>query len=153
MFREIKRIEKQLSEQEVLEILNSCDYGFLAIGGSGYAYGVPINYVYLDEKVYFHCASEGYKLDRIKENNKVSFTVVAKHEVLSDKFTTAYQSVIIFGKTEQAFNEEKLSALTAFIEKFSPDYIKEGKKYIEKAAEKTTVYSITIDHVTGKGTK
>ncbi len=47
--------------------------------------------------IYFHCAPEGHKLENLSGNNKVSFCVVGKTQVLPDKFATNYESVIVFG--------------------------------------------------------
>lgn len=151
MFKEMRKSQRQLSSEDTIEILNSADFGFLAINGEEYAYGVPINYVYGNEKIYFHCAAEGQKLDMIKKNNKVSFTAVTKHDILADKFSTDYRSAIVFGTAEEVCGEEKIAALMAFVKKFSSDYMEEGRKYVEKAADKAKVYGIRIDHVTGKG--
>lgn len=151
MFREMRKLQRQLSREDTIQILASAGYGFLAINGGEYPYGVPINYVYVNDKVYFHCAEEGQKLDMIKENNKVSFTAVSKHDILPDKFSTDYRSVVLFGEVEEVTGEEKLQALEAFIRKFSSDFTEEGMKYIEKAAHRTRAFAINIKHVTGKG--
>ncbi|WP_055668354.1 pyridoxamine 5'-phosphate oxidase family protein [Desnuesiella massiliensis] len=153
MFKEMRKIQRQLSHEETIEILNSADYGFIAINGEEYGYGVPVNHVYLNDKIYFHCAREGYKLDRISKNNKVSFTAVTKHDILADKFSTDFRSVMAFGEAEEVFGEEKIMALMALIEKFSPQYIEEGRKYIERGEKATKVYGITVNHITGKGRK
>ena len=78
MFREMKRKERQLSAELTEKILNKCTSGVLSvIGDDGYPYGVPVSYAYSDGKIFFHCAKEGHKVDAIKNNPKVSFTVRA----------------------------------------------------------------------------
>lgn len=153
MFREMRKKQRELSNEEAIEILNSADYGFISINGEEYPYGVPINFVYLNDKIYFHGATEGHKLDMIKRNNKICFTAVTKHDILPDKFSTDYRSVIVFGDAYEVFDEEKISVLLALIEKFSLSYIDEGKKYIARAEKATRVFGITISHITGKGRK
>ena len=57
MFRKIRRIEKQLTAEECNEILTKAEYGTLAImGADGYPYAVPVNYVFHNGNIYFHCA-------------------------------------------------------------------------------------------------
>lgn len=64
---------------------------------SGYPYGVPISYVYDDNKLYFHSALNGHKIDAIRHSDKASFTIICKDEVHPETFTTYFRSVICFG--------------------------------------------------------
>ena len=43
------------------------------LGDNDYPYAIPLNYIYLNSKIYFHCAKTGHKIDSIKKHNKVSF--------------------------------------------------------------------------------
>lgn len=154
MFRKMRRIERQLDSKEAIELLERCEYGILSTTGeNGYAYGVPLSYAYMDNAIYFHCALEGYKLDNIKNNNQVSFCVVGVTEPIAEKFSTKYESTIVFGKTLEVYEEEKEKALLALIEKYSKEYVEEGKEYIKRAKDKTKVIKISIEQVTGKGRK
>lgn len=151
MFREIRRKEREIPKNKALEILLNGEYGVLStIGEDNYPYGIPLNYVLYDNKVYFHCAIEGYKLNNIKYNNRVSFCVVGRTEVLSNKFSTDYESVILFGKCSEVYNEEKELGLYKLIEKYSKEFKKEGLNYIKNAINKTKVFKIEIEHITGK---
>lgn len=138
--------------EEALELLRNGEYGILSvIGDDGYPYGVPLNYAYKDGCIYFHCALEGHKIDAIKNNNKVSFCVVGNTEIISDKFSTKYESVIIFGRAEEVIEEnEKKAGLLSIIEKYSSDYQDEGKKYINKDYQRAALFRIVIEHIIGK---
>ena len=153
MFREMRRKDKMKTQEEAIKILKDCTNGVLSVtGDDGYPYGVPVSYVYDDNKIYFHCASEGKKLDAIKADPKVSFTVVGADDIAPEKFTTSYKSVIAFGKARVAdTDEEKMAALKIIANKYSGDFPAEGMAYIEKFWEKTTVVVIEIEHMTGKG--
>ncbi len=59
---------------------------------------VPINFVYADDKIYFHDVKSGYKIDEINKCNKVSLFVVDKDDVVEEELTTYFKSVILFGK-------------------------------------------------------
>ena len=59
---------------------------------------VPINFVYADDKIYFHGAKNGHKIDAINKCNKVSLCVVDKDDVVEEELTTYFKSVILFGK-------------------------------------------------------
>ncbi len=153
MFREMRRKDKMKTYEEAIQILGECTNGVLSvIGDGGYPYGVPVSYIYNDGKIYFHCAGEGHKLDAIKADSRVSFTVVGADEIAPEKFTTMYKSVIAFGKASIIdTDEEKMAALNLIREKYSGDFPAEGAAYIEKFWDKTTVVVIEIEHMTGKG--
>jgi hypothetical protein len=103
--------------------------------------------------VYFHCALEGHKLENIKANKKVSFCVVGRTKVIPDKFTTQYESAVAFGSASEVYGSEKHDALLSFLGKYSPGFLEEGKKFIDKMSEKARVIKIDIDHITGKARK
>lgn len=151
MFREMRRKDREIFDEELLSVLNNGEYGTLAtIGENGYPYAVPVSYVYFENAVYFHCAAQGTKLDNIKNNNKVSFSIVGKTKVLPDKFSTEYESIVVFGHAVQMEGEEKRKVLFALIEKYSSEFKEEGRAYIERASNNTAVVKINIDKITGK---
>lgn len=154
MFKEMRKKNREISKEEAISILNKCEYGVLSmIGINGYAYGVPISYAYSNNKIYFHCAKEGSKVDNLKENDKVSFTVVGDTEVIPGSFTTKYESTIAFGIVSAVSGDEKEEALIAIINKYSPEFLKSGKEYINRAIDHTNVMKIEIDHISGKASK
>lgn len=155
MFREMRRKDREITESEALEILANGDYGVLStIGEDGYPYGVPLNYVFSKGKIYFHCAGEGHKTDNIEYNNRVSFTVVTKHEPIPDKFSTKFESVVVFGTAAKINGlDEKRFALTEMISKFSYGYMETGMRYLEKDIDKTAVFGIKIEKISGKRRK
>lgn len=152
MFEEMRNHKRQLSQEQTAMILQNGEYGTMAtLGQNGYPYAIPLSYVYLDGHIYFHCAKEGHKLRNIENEARVSFTVVSNTEVVPQKFTTKYQSAVVFGKAAAVQGEEKRNALLGLVEKYSPDYVDAGKAYIAKDGDKTQIIRITIDHITGKG--
>lgn len=152
MFRELRRKDRKINDVTTMEILKDCEYGFLStLGENGYPYGVPVSYVYINNAIYFHSATEGQKLDNISNNNKVSFSVVGQTGVLPDKFSTQYKSVIVFGEAVEVFDDEKDTALLEIINKYSQDFLEEGKRYIKNSKAKTKVIKIDIKHISGKG--
>ncbi|WML33199.1 pyridoxamine 5'-phosphate oxidase family protein [Clostridium sp. OS1-26] len=145
MIREMRRKDRKLKNDEAIEILNSNTYGVLStVGESGYPYGVPISYIYINGSIYFHCAVEGHKLDNIKNNDKVSFCIVGQTQILPDKFSTKYESAIVFGRAAEVSDDEKNIAFLEILNKYSPDYIEQGKEYIQKASKATKVIKISF---------
>lgn len=152
MFREMRRKDRALSEENLEAILKEGEYGVLGtLSDDGYPYVVPLSYVYEKNRIYFHCATSGLKLDNILRTDKVSFTVVDHVVALPKEFSTRYQSAVIFGTAEILEGEEKDSALSALIRKYSSEFTEEGSIYIDRAKGSTTVVAINIQHKTGKG--
>lgn len=61
---------------KISDILAAATIGRLAtVGADGTPYITPVNYVYLDGRIFFHCAPEGEKLDNIAREPKVCFEV------------------------------------------------------------------------------
>lgn len=156
MFKEMRRNDRELGHQEAEDILAKGMYGVLSmIGTNDYGYGVPLSYVYKDNKIYLHCALEGQKLSILRNNNKVSFCVVTEATPLKDAFSMKYNSVIVFGKTCEITGEEKLAALIALIEKYAcdEDYKIRGEKHAVEGSDRTVVIRLDVEQVTGKARK
>jgi len=150
----MRRQDRKITEQESIEILQKGEYGVLSIcTPENEGYGIPLNYVLYQDSIYFHCAKEGSKLDYLRNNNRVSFCVVGATTVLPSKFGTLYESAIVSGNTMEVEGSEKQEALKQLIEKYSSEYIREGKEYIEKLYDKVCVITLTVKSVTGKARK
>ncbi len=151
MFKEMRRNDRKIGPEESIKLLEEGQYGILStVGENGYAYGIPLNYVYMDGNIYFHCAKEGAKLENIEFNNKVSFCVVGNTEPIPDKFSYRYVSTVVFGSCSEVLGDEKQAALEAFIKKYSSEFMEKGMAYIKNDAGITKVVKITIEHLTGK---
>jgi nitroimidazol reductase NimA-like FMN-containing flavoprotein (pyridoxamine 5'-phosphate oxidase superfamily) len=149
--KELRRKDRALTEDEAMALLNKAEYGVLStITENGKPYGVPLNFCVIDHGIYFHCAVEGQNIDNIKQNKSVSFCAVGNTEILPDKFGTKYESAIVTGEVEEVFDTNKQMALEGLLHKYSPDFFDKGIKYIEGLKEKTRVFKISIDKLTGK---
>jgi hypothetical protein len=150
----LRRKDRAIIEEEAKALLNKAEYGVLStVAENGKPYGVPLNFCIIDHCIYFHCAVEGQKIDNIKQNNSVSFCTVGNTETLPDKFGTKYESVIVSGEVEEIFDMNKQIALEGLLHKYSPEFFDEGIKYIEGLGDKTRVFKIVINKLTGKARK
>jgi nitroimidazol reductase NimA-like FMN-containing flavoprotein (pyridoxamine 5'-phosphate oxidase superfamily) len=140
----MRRKDRLITESETMSILVSSD---------GEPYGVPLNYCLIDGCIYFHCAVEGRKIENISNNPKVSFCVVGKTEVLPEQFGTKYESCIVRGLATESLGQEKQLALKGLVHKYSEDFVSDGLKYIEKLKDKTRVFKISIEAISGKARK
>lgn len=149
--RELRRKDKQITLEEAQLLLTVAEYGILStVATEGQPYGVPLNYVYTNEAIYFHCALSGHKIVNIENNPKVSFCVVGDIEILPADFSTNFVSTVAFGVASEVVGEERYNSFMALLEKYSPDYLEEGKKYIEKLDKVTKVIKIDIQQIIGK---
>lgn len=147
----MRRKDKAMPEEEMISLLQDGEYGVLSTAdGHGQPYGVPLNYVMLNNCIYFHCALDGHKLDNLAANPRVSFCIVGRTNVLPAEFSTEFESVIIFGRASVIDGEERYRALNGLLEKYSPDFLAEGSAYIEKFDSQTRVVRVKIETMTGK---
>jgi nitroimidazol reductase NimA-like FMN-containing flavoprotein (pyridoxamine 5'-phosphate oxidase superfamily) len=151
MFREMKRSNQHLPAEEIAAVLNRCTNGVLACAGDDdYPYAVPLSYVYHEEKIYFHSAKSGHKLDGIARNPKVCFAVVDEDTIVSEMYTSLFRSIIIFGQARIAEGKEREDAFWALTEKYSGDQPEAEKRKEIETCTQALIVAIDVDHVTGK---
>lgn len=151
MFRNMRRKNRQLSYDECVEILTNEPRGVLALlGDYDYPYTVPMSHVFVDGKIYFHGAQTGHKKDAIKRHDKASYCVVDDGVKEENNWWYTFRSVIVFGKMKILTDrDEKIDRLTYLGDKFFPTH-DETVDEIRKLLDKTEVFELTIDHMTGK---
>ena len=152
MFRAMRRKRQQLSRAEAEAILERGTSGVLAVAGDdGYPYAVPLSYVYQDGKLWFHCAKSGHKLDAVRREEKASFCVIDQDQVVAEKYTTLFRSVIAFGQVRVLEDDgEKRAALEALGERFNPGQPESLEKEISSTWNSVCVLEMEIEHMTGK---
>lgn len=153
MFREMRRKRQILSQEDCAAILNQGTSGVLALlGDGGYPYAVPLSYVYHNEKLYFHSAKTGHKLDAIRANPKASFCVIGKDHIVPQEYTTYFRSVIAFGTVRILEDEaEKREAIRALATRYAPeDSAEHRKSEIDREWAQLCLLEFSIDHLSGK---
>lgn len=84
--------------------LYSCSAGRVNTYSKEYPYSVPVNYSYFDGKIYLHSKNWGEKLEGIKNNPRVSFSV--------DRFSdNKWFSINIFGEAKLIDDPAKVDLL------------------------------------------
>lgn len=152
-FREMRRKNQALSPQAVTEILQNETVGVLALAGDDdYPYTVPMNYVYDGEKLFFHSAKSGHKIDAIQRSAKASFCVIAKDQIVPEEYTTYFRSVIVFGQIRCLDEDvEKRTAIDLLARKYAPDDTTANREQaIARDWAPLCVLVMTIDHASGK---
>ena len=153
MFREMRRKRQSIPLCEVRAILTEGCHGVLSLSGDdGYPYGVPISYMFDGDRIIFHSAKDGHKIDAIRRNSKASFCVVDKDQVVASKYTSYFRSVIVFGTIRFLENDdEKMEAITKLAMKYAPLDTEENRmEYIRKGWSPLCTFVLEIEHMTGK---
>jgi uncharacterized protein len=147
----MRRKDREITRTEALALLAGGEYGVLStVDQEAQPYGVPLSYAQRGDRLYFHCALSGHKLENLADNPRASFCVVGKTRLLPDQFATEYESVIAFGIVTEVHGAERDEALLWLLEKYSPAYLEEGKQYIAQKNALTRVLRMSIDQLSGK---
>jgi nitroimidazol reductase NimA-like FMN-containing flavoprotein (pyridoxamine 5'-phosphate oxidase superfamily) len=142
------------NREEMESLLQEALVGCLAtVGPDGSPYITPLNFVFYQGKIYFHCAFEGRKMDNIRANPRVCFEVHEFVKIVQGQracdFSTCYRSVLVFGRARSLLDGDvKIAALTALAEKYASGQAVEPPT--PKRAKGTEVIEITIEEMTGK---
>jgi nitroimidazol reductase NimA-like FMN-containing flavoprotein (pyridoxamine 5'-phosphate oxidase superfamily) len=148
----MRRTDKKINDIGAIEnILRKASVCRLGLCEANQPYVVPLCFGYKDNALYFHCASQGKKLDILRKNSNVCFEVDTDHELIKASkpcdWGLKYKSVIGFGKA--VFIEEvelKRRAFDIIMQQFS-----EGTfEYPEEAVKNTVVIKVEIESMTGK---
>lgn len=153
MFRQMKRINQQLSKEDCIELLKNEKRGVLSvIGDDEYPYGIPLDFLYDENEnmIYFQGCNSGHKIDAIRKNNKVSFCIYDNGQIEEGDIGLTLKSVIVFGRINIVKNSEKtLNICRRLNKKFNFD--EESIEYeIQKFANVVTALALTPEHITGK---
>lgn len=151
MFRKMRRFKQQISEEECIRILKEQPRGVLSmIGDDGYPYGIPLDHCYSGNKLYFHGAKVGHKMDAITAFDKVSYCVMDEGFRRDGEWALNIKSVVVFGRIRVVEDEAKKREIcTNLVRKFTDD-----EEYLQKeltnAFPRVNCLELTIEHMTGK---
>lgn len=151
MERSMRRFKQQLSREDCFEILRRNTSGVLALCGSDMMpYAVPLSHAVDSDRLIFHCAKAGHKLDLMRENANASFCVIDQDEVHPERFTTYFRSVIVFGRIHIIEDEdERFEAAKIIGRRCNPDEL-ELQSELSKGFSRVVMLEMPIDQITGK---
>ena len=72
MFRPLRRKNRAITDEEARKLLAACKRGVIDVNGDdGYPYAIPVTYIYdaQRDKIYFHGAKAGHKVDSLKRDD------------------------------------------------------------------------------------
>lgn len=153
MFRPMRRMKRAISDEDARGLLAEGRRAVLAVNGDdGYPFAFPIDYRFDAEanKIYFHGAKAGQKVDALRRSDKVCLTVMGNERLEDGEWAPYVQSVVVFGRCrlvdDAAKTEEELRRLAL---KYYPS-AEEVERELEKYLSAVQLYEIEVEHLTGK---
>jgi len=127
-------------------VLRDAEEIYLALNTEGAPYVLPVNHVFHEGYIYFHCATEGRKLNLLRTDSRVGFSTAV--DIVIDGTTTRYRCVCGTGVAEIVNNDvEKNNVLKVIAARFK------APCHFPVSAEKfaaTGIVRIRIESMTGK---
>ena len=147
--------EKEITDRkEIEELLMKQKVCHFAMCDGAFPYVLPTTYGYADGHLYIHSSKQGRKIEVLKENNRVCFTVDTGHELVQGPLDTSCKSTIKFksvvGTGRAVFvedPEEKRKAMNAIMAQM---FGKADFKYSEEGVRDMAVIRLDIESMTGK---
>ena len=153
MFRKIRNKKNEFDSNAVHNLLQYSRRGVLSVNGdNGYPYAVPVNYLYdrISQKIYFHGACAGHKVEAIKACDKVCFTVYGNETIKEESWAPFVQSAVVFGRCNLVkAGVRAADILKQFAMKYYPDE-KMADEEIARAGKAVQIFEIDIEHLSGK---
>lgn len=153
MFRPLRRTKRAITDEDARELLHKEKRGIFAVNGDdGYPFAIPVDYYYDEDagKIYFHGAKCGHKVDSLRKDDKVCFTVYGGEFYKEDDWAPYLRSVVIFGRCRMI---DELSEVTNRVRTLAEKYYPSEDEIdaeINKDIHGVMLYEITIEHMCGK---
>lgn len=150
MFRKMRRARQELGYGDCMHILEEGRRGVLSVHGEdGYPYGVPMDYLFADGKLFFHGAKEGHKIDALRADPRACFTVMTEGVPVPGRVGPDVESVICFGRIAFLEPDERTEGYLRQLGcRYDPaDYVEDE---IARTRSRVQMLEFTIDHMSGK---
>ena len=152
----MRRSDREIKDiHEIESIISRADACRVAFTDGEIPYIVTMNFGYMggsEMVLYFHCASQGRKLDMLKKNNKVCFQMDTDHKLIKGEaacdFGMSYSSIVGWGKVYIISDEiEKRKGLDLIMRHFSTDV---ELQYKDEIFKRTTILKLEISEISCK---
>ena len=170
----MRRKDREMDPNFAREVIDRSQYGVLAcVTPAGKPYAIPLSIARDGDRLLFHSATSGSKVDYLPDGQEVALTFVSYVQVpelfspeelakmanesgaasrLGSKvFTTEFESAFVQGKVYELTDpSDKLVGLRCICQKFTPDKMALFELAANGALRITKVYEIRIESLTGK---
>ncbi len=143
----------QLTEEERAQLLKTAADGVLAtVNADGSPYGVPVQFVWMDGRIYIHGRAAGQKYENVQRDGRCTFTVYRNLGLLMTgetacRTTTKFESVIVTGKAGPVTDETLRQRVVRAI---SDKYGRAGVAFPPEAVARIGIIEVVPETVTGK---
>ncbi len=148
----MRRTDRQIPEVEAMTLLAEAKHGVLSmIDADGGPYAVPVNHAVVDGHIVIHCAVRGRKLDNLRKDARVCYTVYNVIEIDAEELTTRYTSATALGRAELVEDAStKRQLLAGMTQRLAP-----GAAFAcsDETVADTKVIRIKVDSVSGKANR
>ncbi len=149
----MRRAKRTISDEDARSLLAKGRRATLAVNGDdGYPFAFPIDYRFDADanKIYFHGAKAGQKVDALRRSDKVCLTVMGNERLEDGEWAPYVQSVVVFGRCRLVDDAAKTEAeVRRLALKYYPS-AEEVERELEKYLSAVQLYEIEIEHLTGK---
>lgn len=148
----MRRAKNQTSEVEAWAIFDKSSYATIGLlTPEGDPYCVVVSPARIENRVYFHCALDGKKLDCIRNHAHVCLSTVKQIDIVEAIYTVNYESCIIEGNAYIVTDEqERIAGLRVICERFAPTNMNHFDTAVEKSMAFTCIVAIDVESITGK---
>jgi uncharacterized protein len=148
----LRRAEKEIKAREEMDdVLNRARICNLGLCDGGIPYIVPVNYGYEDGCLYIHSAREGRKMDILRVNDRVSFTLYVDEQLVDTgkvcSWGMKYRCVMGTGRASLLTNRPEIeNGLRIILNHYS----KSEMSFDADMLSTVLIIKIQIDTLTGK---
>ena len=157
----MRRKDKEIVDiKDKIAVINKCKVCRIGLSENNRPYIIPLNYGYEYENnlltLFFHSATEGKKIDIIKNNNQACFEIDCDTKLIEAenpcKYGYAFKSIIGSGKIYFLESvDEKIDALNKIMKhQTDKDTI---HNFSQEALGNVAVYKMVVEDFTGKEKK
>ena len=172
----MRRKDRQMPPNFAHQVIDKAQYGVVSMIDGENTYSVPLSIVRSGDVLYFHSAKQGRKVDVLARNANVTVVFVGDKRVpenyssdeleemnkdasmavklISNVFTTEFESTIVTGVAKLVDNEEeKITAMRLICEKYTPDKMEYFDTAITAGLNRTNVYKVEMESISAKRKK
>jgi nitroimidazol reductase NimA-like FMN-containing flavoprotein (pyridoxamine 5'-phosphate oxidase superfamily) len=155
----MRRKDKEIVDQKVMvSIIEKAIICRVGMCWQDEPYVIPMNFGYRNHYIFLHSASEGRKLDILRNNNKVCIEFDVDVEMLRSqeacKTSMKYKSILIFGRAAILKDvAEKKRALDIIMHHYDNHNFPSLFHYSEEVMGKVIIIKVKVEEMTGKESK
>ena len=150
-------------KSKIYKLLDDTAYGTLALSFEDKPYSVAVNFVRIEDDIYFHGALKNKKMKMLSKNPHVSFSVVKEYSIIDSDFSSLdglacpathfFSSISIDGVASIVEERsKKIEVFTKLMEKLQPKggYKPFSDSAYDKAIKATAIVKIEVKNISEK---